>query len=108
MTVGRPPSPLATTPSLPLVVMVTCSMSRLVPQAVTQGVPPKKVATIPWTPTRWMVVDGPTEIFVSWALIPSAVASEIVVPLTIKPAPLDRKFAVGPLSMVSAVAAKLS
>ena len=75
-TVRRPPSPLATIPSLEVFVIATCSTSRLVPQDVTQGVPPKNVATMPWAPTRSIEVVV-TEIGVSWALTPSLVASSI-------------------------------
>src|SRR2546423_6667814 len=106
-TVWRPPSPLATIPSLEVFVIATCSTSRLVPQDVTQGVPPKNVATMPWAPTRSIEVVV-TEIGVSWALTPSLVASEIVVPFTINPRLLVPKLAVGPLSMVSAVAGKMT
>src|SRR5216684_1756241 len=49
-----------------------------------------------------------TEIGVSWALMPSLVASDIVVPFTISPRLVVPKLAVGPLLMLRAVAAKLS
>ena len=54
------------------------------------------------------MVDVFTEVGVSCALMASLAVSEIVVPFTIKPSLVVPKLAVGPLSILRAVAAKLS